>query len=116
MERGIGVGQSWRARVLWLSFVESFATILLERGLYFFSHERLGYSETENLALAAGFGATYTVGATLSHVLSRRAGDRATLFWTLGVLLWLHLSLYWVHSGLHLPIAFALVGLVEGAK
>src|SRR4051794_37696744 len=59
--------EGWRTLVLVLSFVESFGTILLERGIYFFTHERLHYSDTQNLALAAGFGATYGAGAWVSH-------------------------------------------------
>ena len=55
-----------RLVVLLLSFLESFGTILLERAIYFFAQERLGYSETENLALALCFGATYTLDTSKS--------------------------------------------------
>ncbi len=102
--------------VLALSFIESFATILLERGMYFFSHERLGYSEAENLWLAAGFGVTYAVGARSSHALARRIGDRATLVSTIGALTVLHAALQYAASGWSLALGFVLVGLCEGAK
>ena len=66
-----GSSAGLRRVVLGLSFVESFATILLERAVYFFSQQRLGYSETENLMLALLFGAAYTLGAARSHWLSQ---------------------------------------------
>jgi hypothetical protein len=106
----------WRVWVLVLSFLESFATILLERGMYFFSHERLGYSEAENLWLAAGFGLTYAVGAASSHVLARRIGDRATLACTISALTALHVAMQYAPSGWFLTLGFVLVGLCEGAK
>jgi hypothetical protein len=108
--------EGWRRRILVLSFFESFGTILLERGIYFFSHERLGYSDAENLALAAGFGIAYTAGASLSHGLSRRLGDRTALALTLIGLLALHAWLGVSPGGFMLPFGFCAVGLVEGAK
>jgi MFS family permease len=105
-----------RRIVLGLSFLESFGTILLERAIYFFSQERLGYSETENLALALCFGVTYTLGAARSHALSARLGERRALGLTLVVLLVLHGLLAAAPGGWVLPVGFALVGLLEGAK
>src|SRR5262245_52801562 len=107
---------AWRRRVLWLSFIESFATILIERAIYFFSHERLGYSEAQNLGLALLFGATYTFGAARSHALARRFGDRRALRALLVLLLVLHVALVIVPAGPALVLAFAAVGCVEGAK
>jgi hypothetical protein len=106
--------RSLRRVVLGLSFLESFSTILLERAIYFFSHERLHYSERENLALALCFGATYTLGAARSHALSHRLGERRALGLTLAGLLVLHGLL--APGGVYLPVGFALVGLLEGAK
>jgi MFS family permease len=105
-----------RRIVLVLSFLESFGTILLERAIYFFSKERLSYSETENLALALCFGATYTLGAARSHALARRLGERAALALTLCGLLVFHGLLALAPGGWALPLGFALVGLLEGAK
>lgn len=102
--------------VLGLSFVESFATILLERAIYFFSQERLGYTEPENLALALGFGATYAAGASRSHALAARLGERRALAATLLGLLGLHALLALAPGGWWLPVAFGVVGALEGAK
>jgi hypothetical protein len=107
---------SSRNRVLWLSFAESFGTILLERAIYFFSHERLGYSRAENLGLALAFGATYTVGAALSHGIAARLGERRALALVVTCLLLLHVLIAAVPLGLVLVVGFAAVGLFEGAK
>jgi hypothetical protein len=53
--------------------------VLLERGLYFYVHERLGFSETDNLWLALAFGLIYTVGAFASHRTAERTGERRLL-------------------------------------
>jgi hypothetical protein len=89
---------------------------LLERAIYFFSHERLGYSETQNLALALGFGATYTAGAVLSHGVARRLGERVALSVIICGLLALHVVIALVPFGLVLVCGFGAVGLFEGAK
>jgi len=106
----------FRRLVLVLSFLESFATILLERAIYFFSTERLGYTERENLLLALCFGVTYTAGAALSHGLARRLRELRALAWTLAALLVLHGWLALAPGGAQLVIGFALVGLFEGCK
>jgi MFS family permease len=107
---------AWRRRVLVLSFIESVGTILIERAIYFFSHERLGYTPGQNLALALVFGLTYTAGAALSHGAAQRLGDRAALVWTIVALLGLHVLMALAPGGTLLAVAFAAVGLFEGAK
>jgi MFS family permease len=102
--------------VLWLSFIESFATILIERAIYFFSHERLGYSQAQNLALALLFGVAYTLGAAISHGAARRVGDRKALAGTMLGLLVLHVLMALAPSGATLAVTFAAVGFLEGAK
>lgn len=107
---------AWRRRVLWLSFMESAATILIERAIYFFSHERLGYSEAQNLGLALLFGAAYTLGAARSHALARRLGDRRALCTLIVLLLVLHVVMAFAPAGALLVLTFASVGVLEGAK
>lgn len=106
----------WRKRVLWLSFIESFATILIERAIYFYSHERLGYSQGQNLGLALIFGVTYTCGAASSHRFAQRLGDRRALGLLLCVLFLLHVVMVSSPGGVALPLAFGAVGFCEGAK
>lgn len=102
--------------MLWLSFIESLGTILIERAIYFFSHERLGYSEAQNLGLALLFGVTYTLGAAVSHGAAQRLGDRRALAISLLLLFALHALMALVPSGVVLALAFASVGFFEGVK
>lgn len=99
-----------------LTFLESVAGTLLQRGLYFYTHEHLGFSQTQNLWVAFGFGATYIVGAFASHRLSKRFGERRLLFACL-------FGLLAVHSALAIfPAPWLLVGgvfataAIQGAK
>ena len=71
-------------RILVLTFLESFATILVEKAAYFYCHERLGFTDAANLWLALAFGAAYVVGATGSHRLARRLGERSALLVAVG--------------------------------
>ena len=107
---------AWRRRILWLSFIESVATIAIERAIYFFSHERLAYTEVQNLALALVFGATYTAGARVSHAAARRFGDRRALASSMLVLLALHVLMAALPHGAVLAVSFAAVGFFEGTK
>jgi hypothetical protein len=70
--------------LLLLTFIESFATILFERGVYFFTHKVLAFSVTENLWLALVFGCVYVVGALGSHALTRFARERTVLLAAVG--------------------------------
>ena len=66
-------------RLMAITFCESFATMLIERGIYFFAHERLRFDDIENLALALGFGGAYVLGALLSHAMARRLSEKGVL-------------------------------------
>ena len=66
-------------RLLVITFIESFATTLIERGVYFYSHDRLGFTDGENLGLALGFGAAYALGAMASHGLAARVTEKRLL-------------------------------------
>ncbi|MCX5654952.1 MAG: MFS transporter [Planctomycetota bacterium] len=70
-------------RLLVITFIESFATTLIERGVYFYSHDRLGFTDGENLGLALGFGAAYALGALASHRISHRMSEKRLLVATL---------------------------------
>lgn len=63
-------------RLLLLTFIESLATVLFERGVYFYTESRLAFSPSLNLWLAVTFGAVYVAGALASHAVSRRWGER----------------------------------------
>ena len=57
-----------------ITFVESIGTVLLERGIYFFTHERLAFTERENLLLALLFGAVLRLPARF-RATARRTGS-----------------------------------------
>ncbi len=72
------------ARLLLLTFAESFASTCVQRGLYFHSTARLGFSPAANLLLALGFGLTYAATALLSHRLAGRYAEKRLLLVSVG--------------------------------
>ena len=80
-------------RLLLISFLESFATVCVERGIYFFGTERLQFSDQTNLWLALGFGLAYMSGAMLSHRFARRLREKPQLIAALWAQVLVHLGL-----------------------
>ncbi len=103
-------------RLLLVSFLESFGTVLLERGIYFFTADRLRYSEPQNLTLALCFGVAYVVGALASHRLTTRWKERSVLLGCLSGLLVLHVLLSLDTHSRSVPFVFPLIGLLQGLK
>ena len=91
-----------------LTFLESVAATLIQRGIYFFTRENLSFSQSQNLWIAFGFGVTYVGGALVSHGLTKRFGERRVLLGSVLSLLALHTLLALV------PAASVLVGAVFG--
>lgn len=91
-----------------LTFLESIAATLIQRGIYFYTHENLGFTQSQNLWVAFGFGVTYVGGAFASHPLSKRYGEKAVLLGCIVGLLALHCLLALV------PAAWVLVGSIFG--
>ncbi|MCE9592475.1 MAG: MFS transporter [Planctomycetes bacterium] len=83
------------APLLAIAFIESFATILLERGVYFYAQDHLQFSPTANLGLALGIGVCYVIGALISHKLAHRLGEKRVL-----------LTVLIIHCALHAALAF----------
>jgi MFS family permease len=105
-----------RKRILTFAFTESVATILLERALYFYTRDRLGFSDLENLWLALAFGATYTVGAALSHWVANRTSEKQILVGTMAAFLILHLALAVYPKSAAIVAAFAVIGGFQGLR
>jgi hypothetical protein len=80
-------------RLTLLTFLESCATVFVQRAIYFYTRDRLHYSDGENLAIALLMGAAYIAGARVSHRLAHRFGERAALAGAVGLLLLFHLLL-----------------------
>lgn len=102
--------------LLWLTFLESFGTILLERGVYFYTHDVLAFTERENLWLAFAFGVTYVVGALGSHTAAERFGEKRLLISSLLALLVVHGLLTLQPSTTLLVLSFPVIGLLQGVK
>ncbi len=105
-----------RALLLLIVFIESFATIQVERGIYFFSSERLGFSEPMNLALALAFGLLYVGGALVSHRLSARFGEKRVALAAVGGQLLAHALLALAPVPWAVLVGNTLVGLFNGLK
>jgi MFS family permease len=103
--------------LLSLAFIESFATICVERGIYFFTDHSLNFEPTHNLLLALGFGLAYAVGASASHALAGRLGERRLLIGTIVAQLLLHLALaQWLDLAGVVVAATIGLGMFNGAK
>ncbi len=103
-------------RVLVITVLESFATIFLQRGVYFFTKERLGFTGTENLWLALYVGLAYVAGAMLSHRLSLRLAERTLLVLCAVTQLAVHSTLAILVSPVLLVICASLVSFLGGVK
>ena len=98
------------------SFVQSLATILLERGLYFYTRDQLGFGDTANLALAFGFGATYALGAICSSAVTARRGERPALSAALAGLALLCLTLALMPRPTIVTACYVGIGFLIGLK
>lgn len=103
-------------RIFLLTFVESFSGVLLQRGLYFYTHDVLGFDRSKNLWLALLSGVAYVIGAVASHPVSKRSGERRLLMVTLGGALSMHLLLMQNAAPWALMTAFPAVALFQGFK
>jgi hypothetical protein len=70
---------TYLTRLLAFTFIEEFATVLVQRGVYFYTREALGFGENENLLLALCMGAVYVIGALPSHRAADWFGNRRAL-------------------------------------
>jgi MFS family permease len=99
-----------------LTFFESIAATLIQRGLYFYTHEQLGFTQSHNLWIAFGFGVTYIAGAMVSHGVTKRLGERGLLLASLVGLLLLHASMaLWAAPWLLIAAVFG-TAIIQGLK
>jgi MFS family permease len=99
-----------------LTFFESIAATLLQRGVYFYTHENLGFSQSQNLWVAFGFGATYIIGAFTSHGLSKRVGERRLLLGSIAGLLVIHSALALFPAAWFLVLGVFGTAIIQGLK
>ena len=103
-------------RLLLVTFLESFATICVERGVYFYSSNALKFQDIDNLWLALAFGAAYVVGALSSHPLSRLLPEKRLLLATLAGQCLMHLTLTCWPTPTIIYVCSTLLGFLNGAK
>ncbi len=70
---------SYFSRLIVFASIESFATTLVQRGVFFYTRETLAFGESQNLLLALGMGIVYVAGAFLSHRVSEWFGEKRVL-------------------------------------
>ena len=102
-------------RLLLATFIASFAVISVERAAYFFTSNVLGFSNTQNLLLALGFGVTYVIGSLTSHKLARRFGEKRMLMAVLVLQAILHTAMASYPVAWMLCVGNPIAGLLYGS-
>ena len=103
-------------RLLLITFLESFATVCMERGIYFFTHDELMFSDAANLWLALVFGAAYVAGALSSHPVSKVVRERRLLLATLVGQIVMHAILACRPTAVVVFVGLAILAYLNGAK
>lgn len=102
--------------LLFVTFIESLATVMVERGVYFYTHEHLGFTDTANLALALALGVAYVIGALASHRISIRTGEKRLLLLTVTGQLLCHMAPVLAPSAVTVFAVGTGIGLFNGLK
>lgn len=104
------------ARLLLVTFIESFAAICVERAIFFFCEDQLGFGNASNLSLALGFGVAYVAGALASHRASLAIGEKRLMAGAIAAQLLAHVALAaWPVTPVLVSCTVA-VGLFNGLK
>jgi hypothetical protein len=109
-----------RTSPLWLLLAitasESFATILIEKGIYFYTRDVLQFSDKSNLWLGLGIGVFYVMGALLSHKISKAIGEKNLLLFTFASQMLCHLGLMAFPATAPFLVFTLLLQIVTGLK
>ncbi len=100
--------------VILLTFVLSFAAILIQRGIFFFFNEHHHLSGTQSLLVALVTGAVYVGGACLSHRFTRRVPERRALLLLLGGLAACAAACWFLRGFAAMAAAFTIFSLLTG--
>jgi len=99
-----------------LTFIESWSTTIVGRGVFFLSAWALSFNDVRNLWLAAAYGTTYVVGAFLSHRCCFRLGEKRMLVLTGAAQLAAYLALWrWLGPGVLFAL-FSFIGFTSGLR
>jgi MFS family permease len=102
--------------ILLLTFLESFASVLVQRGCYFASKAHLRFAENDNLWLAFVMGLCYVTGSLVSHAATQRWGERRVLLSVLGLQIAVCIATMWQPAPTLLFVGIGLIGLLHGVK
>jgi Na+/melibiose symporter-like transporter len=105
-----------KGALLALTFLESFAGVLLSRGVYFYTHDRLAFDATENLLLGLAYGALYIAGASASHRVTEKVGEKRLLSLVLLALVGTHAAIFVWPTGTVLGLVLPAIAFLLGVK
>ena len=72
-----------KQRALLATFLQSISTILIARGIFFYTEKFHHFDKIENLLLALVYGLSYAGAAVISHKFTERVGEKRSLLITL---------------------------------
>jgi predicted MFS family arabinose efflux permease len=102
--------------IILITFIESFVTATVERGVAFYVEYELGFSQSQTLWLALLFGAAYVAGALLSHRAADKLGERRWLVILIAAHIVFHLGLAMDPNLYAVFILNTLLGASSGSK
>jgi len=103
-------------RLIAITFIESFATICVERSVYFYARKAFAFTDATNLWLALSFGAAYVLGALASHRAADRLKEKPLLAAAIAAQCLVHLVLTAAAAPAVLFVGNAAIGLLNGLK
>jgi len=102
--------------IILITFLESFVTAMVERGVAFYAEDQLHFSQSENLWLALLFGGAYVAGAMGSHRCAHALGERCWLVIMIVGHVLMHLGLA-LEPGWEMVFVFnTVLGALSGSK
>ncbi|HHH75690.1 MAG TPA: MFS transporter [Phycisphaerae bacterium] len=106
----------WTNRLLVITFIESFATVCIERGAFFYGEHILKFTMKDNLLMALAFGLCYVTGALLSHRATSWLTERKVLISAIIAQAVIHIFMGVHITAITLVAGNAILGLVNGLK
>jgi hypothetical protein len=104
-----------KTRILLNVFTASFSGVMLQRGIYFFTNDVLGFSQAQNLWFALLFGVAYVAGAATSHRVAMRLGERRALLTSFALMVLAHAVLTLFPQAATLTVTFAVLAVLQGS-
>ncbi len=102
--------------IIVITFIESFVSAIVERGVMFYAEHELNFSQSQTLWLALLFGAAYVAGALFSHRAAKKFGERRWLVLLIVTHIALHLAMAMDPGVQTLFIFNTLLGAASGSK